>query len=530
MSKQSKTWLSFPKVIAVVAVFCSFVLVKFQTPVTPKVPHKRHAKRVAPKLKAATLETQKVDIDLKKNETLSQAEVNLVSQGPSLGLSRCHRVFEGLGKYQSNLSAAHQEDKKELKLSRVKSKQALATKINKAQSLKKKTEKQLKLSKRIVLPQWIIDDIENPELNSQDGLDNPSPLDELAKSSFLENSLSDNFDPNPLVALVQIRSLLDSDYEFETERPLMVRESLFQKISFADLEESLQNIKKSEVKRVSDIQSPKAKMAWAKITDIPKVVQLRDIQNSFEIEKPKTDSVLEEISDSQISKLAPEVERTQNEAESKRQEKRQANQEVGQPMAGGLKLESPPKLELRPKLASVGDDLENTFEKTVQLAKSKLLNTQVNTVEPVSESRGVNNQKDPSEEDSSDHSSGGVFYGELQVDDLALNWLNSQKGHIELFLNRVGSKDPQDTVFLMDYQFPGSGNQFEFDGTGMKGKYRLVAGVYTPASAVPVAQVMYSKVISSENYKEKIKFEVSHTAISTAPGRSESQRLSENVP
>jgi hypothetical protein len=310
----------------------------------------------------------------------------------------------------------------------------------------------------------------------------------------------------------------------------MVRESLFQKISFADLEESLQNIKKSEVKRVSDIQSPKAKMAWAKITDIPKVAQLRDIQNNFEIEKPKTDSVLEEISDSQISKLAPEVERTQNEAESKQQEKRQADQELGQPMAGGLKLESPPKLELRPKLASVGDDLENTFEKTVQLAKSKILNTQVNTVEPVSESRGVNNQKDPSEEDSSDHSSGGVFYGELQVDDSAINWLNSQKGHIELFLNRVGSKDPQDTVFLMDYQFPGSGNQFEFDGTGMKGKYRLVAGVYTPASAVPVAQVMYSKVISSENYKEKIKFEVSHTAISTAPGRSESQRLSETVP
>jgi hypothetical protein len=96
-----------------------------------------------------------------------------------------------------------------------------------------------------------------------------------------------------------------------------------------------------------------------------------------------------------------------------------------------------------------------------------------------------------------------VMYGELDIDPLMTDWLNTHKGHIELYLQPVGSHEPQDTVFL-PYQYPAV--EFQIETKIMSNSYWLYAGIYVPDVPTAVAQIRYKKSISAADYKEIIPF------------------------
>ncbi|MFM8314283.1 MAG: hypothetical protein ACKOA8_08370, partial [Deltaproteobacteria bacterium] len=124
----------------------------------------------------------------------------------------------------------------------------------------------------------------------------------------------------------------------------------------------------------------------------------------------------------------------------------------------------------------------------------------------------------------------GKVFGELSVDDSTHNWIRAHKGHVELYLHREGSSDPQDSIFLLDYQFPKSGPRFEIEATGLRGKYQLIAGVYIPESSVPVAQIPYSKTISADSWKEKVYLVINREVFKPSSQTEEASRIQDYVP
>lgn len=100
---------------------------------------------------------------------------------------------------------------------------------------------------------------------------------------------------------------------------------------------------------------------------------------------------------------------------------------------------------------------------------------------------------------------GGKVYGVLHFDSAMADWLEKAQGHVELYLRAVGSRDPQDVIFI-DYQFPAK--RFELDAQGLEGEYHLLASVYIPREVRAIGEIQYDKPISVENYKEKVIFKL----------------------
>jgi hypothetical protein len=131
--------------------------------------------------------------------------------------------------------------------------------------------------------------------------------------------------------------------------------------------------------------------------------------------------------------------------------------------------------------------------------------------------------KEPAREEPRDS---GVIYGKLYWDSAVESWLTKNKAHIELRLERYKSKNPQDTIFLTEYEFPN--RDFKVDGKALRGNYQLIAALYTPKETGNVAQVTYSKLITAENYKENIVFKIAEKELQKALSRPE-QWTSHNI-
>lgn len=123
--------------------------------------------------------------------------------------------------------------------------------------------------------------------------------------------------------------------------------------------------------------------------------------------------------------------------------------------------------------------------------------------DPPAQGRGVTNESVVTEPTPGE---GGIIDGALDFDGAMSQWFSLTKGHVELYLHLNGSKNPQDTIHLPDYEFPS--DQFRIDTRGFKGKYRLFAGIYKPDLATPLAQVSYREWITPES-KKKIRFRIS---------------------
>lgn len=524
MSRRNKTWLSFPRAIAVVSVLCTFVILNFQTPANRKYVHKKAAKRFIRKAEAPlSVEAAKTDqpkSDSNSQESLASAAPDISKADISVQAKQeCATVFSVLGRAPEKIGS-HQL----VKPIKVAKKQNSKPQKRKLSLLTKRTRRVPRLTKTI--PLWINDEFENPALNSQDAFDNPSPLDELALTSFMEQSQSPVFDGNQLLALVHWDIASESDFPFVMERPLLVKESFFKKVEFTDLRETLNSFRDEDTVALVDLELPQQKLAWNKLLEIPSAPKLDDLRSGTS-GLVKNESVEKQVVDSQVAQVDPLSEPGVIETK---------NEPTLQVASRTPSLEQPRSKKefnrfLSPNLASAGSALQSALENSLVSEKPKSeMTSQVSKVVGTSSTNIVNSQKQRSNEDVEDQSELGVLYGELVVDNQMVSWLETNKGYIGLYLTKEGSRDPQDTIFLMDYQFPASGNTFELERTGLKGKYRLIAGVYIPTSTVPVAEIPYSKSISSENFKEKIRLAVSKAALDLTPSRIEANRSQVFVP
>jgi hypothetical protein len=96
-----------------------------------------------------------------------------------------------------------------------------------------------------------------------------------------------------------------------------------------------------------------------------------------------------------------------------------------------------------------------------------------------------------------------TIFGTLQFGKRVEAWLEAKRGHVELYLQPENTRDPSDTIHV-DYAFPNP--EFVIERGGLVGRYRLIAGVFSPSSPVAVAQVPYGKLLSEDNYKERVRF------------------------
>ncbi len=110
----------------------------------------------------------------------------------------------------------------------------------------------------------------------------------------------------------------------------------------------------------------------------------------------------------------------------------------------------------------------------------------------------------------------GTAFGELDIDDDIVDWLEAKQGHLELYLAPSKSRDPQDVVFL-NYQYPNE--RFAIDLRGLEGEYRLMASLFGKKDKTPVAQVAYPQLVSAEVYKKKIRFHISRTVVNQMSAR-----------
>jgi len=484
------------------AVICAFVLVKYQSPHEKFFP-KKPSKRIQRKLKVASVATPaipRIGSDSKEVVGLvapNSQKLEEVRNTPPLRQSTCLSSFQKLA--ASPLLEVRNTETAQIPAQTFR-------KLKKVAPLKIAIRRKVK--KKIVvpaIPEWVEKDFENPQLNSQDALDNPAPLDDLAETAFKESWVDDSLGFTSLLAAVQWQNLEQTNLPFEMERPLYVQESVFQKLPFTDLNEKLELLKKSEKSNNLIVRAPQSRVAWAKVTttSLPSTEQLPTDKAPTLVTKADTQEPTG--LNTQVLEAKPEA-------------------------APVLEVEARGKVgTLAPTLAGA---TQGVFE--FKQTENPQNPAQQAVTHPVKDKRSLNqptvsNQTGPVDGDEEPVSTGGKIYGEVVADQDTLSWLKSRRAFVELYLNRVGSQDPQDTIFLLDYQFPSSGSSFEIDGTGMKGKYKLFAGVYVPESSVPVAQIPYSKVLTADNAREKVYLTLNREALSSAPSREETQRIKDHV-
>lgn len=97
----------------------------------------------------------------------------------------------------------------------------------------------------------------------------------------------------------------------------------------------------------------------------------------------------------------------------------------------------------------------------------------------------------------------GKVFGKLTLDRKLQDWINQSQGHIELHLQKAGSREPQDAIFI-DYRYPEK--DFEIDARDFQGGYELVASFFKPDTPIALAQVTYPKILNEVTTREMIVF------------------------
>ena len=501
MSRRNKIKLSFPKAIAVTAVFCALVMTQFQGPRQRSHSNRKRPQGSIHKIKTATLENSQP----KENIPAVPLRVEVTTQ-PKLN---CLHNFAKLGNSVVEVKENHVEL---VPVSQLKT-------FKPVKRISKAPKKSVVAKRRVkpkVAPPWIEEDLLSGGVSSQDALDNPSPLDEIALHSFQETPQEVVLPADPLVSSFQWQPVMDPNFPFELERPLYVKESEFQKMDFTDLKESLKTLRLASRKIAHRISAPESQIAWDRLEDVPtqvvhnKTNQLQSVtSDSKSSGNDLTDTseghqnLFADIQDPNSGvQIPPRIETTQARAEVSEVGKAESSP------SGAVEVKN--RLSVLPSLASAGGF--PVLDRMTSHPSERLSNH-------------------PQESDAeSDGEVEGKIYGEVSADVAALEWLAANKGFVELYLNKVGSRDPQDTIFLTNYQFPRSGQSFEIEGSGLTGKYNLVAGVYVPNSAVPVAQISYAKAISAETYREKIRLNITKASITDQSGRRDLLSPESSVP
>ncbi len=94
--------------------------------------------------------------------------------------------------------------------------------------------------------------------------------------------------------------------------------------------------------------------------------------------------------------------------------------------------------------------------------------------------------------------------GRMEMSPALDKWLTENKGHVELYLLPVGTRDPQGIHYLT-FEYP----QYDFakKADSLKGRYQLVAGIFTPQSVDgPIAEIFYPEEIAPDTARSHLKF------------------------
>jgi hypothetical protein len=114
------------------------------------------------------------------------------------------------------------------------------------------------------------------------------------------------------------------------------------------------------------------------------------------------------------------------------------------------------------------------------------------------------------------------LYGRVTFSSEFSAWLSAQKGHVELYLQPVGSRDPQGTRYL-SYRYPQS--DFRDKAASLKGRYRLVAGIYRVQDVDgPYAEAVYQEEVNARTARGHLRFHIESRDLKVTSQASSSDR------
>jgi hypothetical protein len=277
------------------------------------------------------------------------------------------------------------------------------------------------------------------------------------------------------------------------------------------------------------------------IADVPYVEKIGTIvPNTFEALRESLDAVKSDplVSAVFVGFAKPEIVRPSATLK-KRAAKRQKqvagasatpNAPSFEPAAVPLPSEKPPVLNLGPQLASLG----RTPEVAVQSNRERALEPEraeeaTVVAEGSLSQRAVNTlssqvQLDPFAALSAAPFESDLFGRVFLAPDLE-GWLAKEKGHIELYLQPLKSRDPQGTRFL-SFHFPQ--DSFRESADVLKGRYRLVAGIFRPGDIdSPYAEIVHPEEINALTARSQVKFSLAtkNLKVVSSPNSGERNRV-----
>ncbi len=114
------------------------------------------------------------------------------------------------------------------------------------------------------------------------------------------------------------------------------------------------------------------------------------------------------------------------------------------------------------------------------------------------------------------------LYGRVTFSPEFSTWLTEQKGHVELYLQPVGSRDPQGTRYL-SYRYPQA--DFRDKASALKGRYQLVAGIYRVQDIDgPYAEAVYQEEVNARTARGHLRFHIESRDLKVTSHASSSDR------
>jgi hypothetical protein len=117
------------------------------------------------------------------------------------------------------------------------------------------------------------------------------------------------------------------------------------------------------------------------------------------------------------------------------------------------------------------------------------------------------------------------LFGRVKLSAALEAWLAKEKGHLELYLQPLHSRDPQSTRYL-SFHYPQ--DSFRESAAVLKGRYRLVAGVFRPGDIdSPYAEIEHPEEINAVTARSHIKFfaDVKQFKILSAPDKGQRRQV-----
>ncbi len=342
------------------------------------------------------------------------------------------------------------------------------------------------------------------------------PLDAVVHLALLTESETPGFDSNPLLSAVHIIS--ESYYKIPDEPRYEVQLGSYQRNNFSALKESLARLKENPLPLVVsvNIREPVSRVGKPK-AEVTKVVSSVPWPSSASLEVRSDLAVIAATTDQRKSDLGSPSKWVVPEPPTTSENR--SLMEL---------IEHPPPRREPTKFVQVTKGSSNDISIDAGEFVAEGVTTQRIEQPPVaiqiSKPMGIPNSEKSTPPDNkprnkpepnpppNPNESAGILFGVLELDEGVDDWLENAKGHIELYLHPIGSRNPSDTIYLSDYVFPA--NEFKIDTKELRGAFRLMAGFYGNGMTDPVAQVPFRKTIDS-SIQEKIRFRITTSSLET---------------